>query len=315
MSVPTLKLADGVNIPVIGLGTWKSKPNEVKQAVKDAINAGYTHLDCAHAYENHKEVGEAIKESIAEGKIKREDLFITTKDWCTFHSKGGVHEQIKIILADLDVAYIDLFLIHWPMGLKEGGELFPTDENGHWIGSEVDYVETWKAMEEVQKKGLTKSIGVSNFNSEQIKRILEIAEIKPVTNQVECHPYLQQKKLHKFCKEHGITITAYSPFGSPDRPWAKSDDPSILTDPVIKTIAMKYGKSVAQVVLRFIIQNDMIVIPKSVTKARIEENFKVFDFTLSDEDVKLLESLDRHYRALPMGECKNHKYYPFDIQF
>lgn len=189
--------------------------------------------------------------------------------------------------------------------------------------SDVDYVDTWKALEETVNKGLTKSIGLSNFNKRQIERILEIATIKPVNNQVsyfiklsntcysityliillqiECHPYLNQKKLIEFCKSKEITVTAYSPLGSPDRPWAKPGDPLLLEDPKLKELATKYGKTTAQVVLRYQVQRGVITIPKSVTKSRIKENFEIFDFELSSEDMAYLDTFDCNGRFCPMN--------------
>lgn len=163
---------------------FQSKPGEVTQAVKDAIDLGYRHIDGAHVYGNEKEVGAAIKAKIAEGVVKREDLFITSKLWNTFHRPDLVEPALKQTLADLGLDYVDLYLIHWPVGYKENGPLFPTNPDGTIALSDVDYVDTWKVMEDVLSKGLTKNIGVSNFNSEQITRLLENTRIKPVTNQV-----------------------------------------------------------------------------------------------------------------------------------
>lgn len=247
-SVPKITLNNGLKVPALGLGTWKSKPGEVTAAVKAAIDVGYRHFDCAHVYGNEKEVGVAIKDKIAEGVVKREDLWITSKLWNVFHSPEKVEPALKTTLSNLGLEYLDLYLIHWPMGFKEGGELFPLNAAGDKIlYSDVDYVDTWKAMEQVVKKGMTKSIGLSNFNTVQTERVLKIASIKPVTNQVECHPYLNQKKLAAWSKERGIILTAYSPLGSPDRPWAKPDDPQLLQDPELVAIAKRLGKSPAQV--------------------------------------------------------------------
>ncbi|KAF2894859.1 hypothetical protein ILUMI_11329, partial [Ignelater luminosus] len=192
----------------------------------------------------------------------------------------------------------------------EGDELFPTGPNGV-ENSDYDYVDTWKAMEEVNKKGLAKSIGVSNFNKNQIERILEKAATVPTTNQVECHPYLNQKKLIEFCKSKGITTTAYSPLGSPNRPWAKPDDPQLLEDPKIKEMAKKFKKTPAQIILRYQVQRGVITIPKSVNKNRLAENIQIFDFELSSADMAHLDSFDCNGRVCIFNEAKGHKYDPF----
>jgi len=317
MTAPSLKLNNGREIPVFGLGTWKSKPGEVTQAVKDAIDAGYRHIDCAHYYENEAEVGAAIKEKIVSGVIKREDLFVTSKLWSTFLRPDLVEPTLKTSLTNLGLDYLDLYLIHWPCALKEGGAFLPKrpDHDVLSVFSEVDYVDTWKAMEAVAKKGLTKSIGVSNFNKRQLERILKNATIKPVNNQIECHPYLNQKKLIAFCKSQGIVVTAYSPLGSPDRPWAKPTDPILTEEPKIKEIAAKYKKSSAQVILRYIYQNGAIPIPKSVTKSRIQENIKIFDFQLTPQDVAVLDSFDCNGRVCWFVEAVGHPHYPFNDEY
>ncbi|XP_067008632.2 aldo-keto reductase family 1 member B1 [Anabrus simplex] len=312
--VPTVKFNNGKEIPIFGLGTWKSKPGEVTQAVKDAIDIGYRHIDCAMVYGNEPEVGEAIKAKIGEGVVKREDLFVTSKLWNTYHRTDMVIPALKKTLSNLGLAYLDLYLIHWPLAFKDGDDLFP-EKDGKIQFSDADYVDTWKEMEKAVKQGLTKSIGISNFNSEQVKRILEVAEIKPVTNQVECHPYLNQKKLIEFCKSKDITITAYSPLGSPDRPWAKPDDPQLMDDAKLKKVAEKYGKTPAQILLRYQVQRGNITIPKSVTKSRIKENFEIFDFELSAEDMKYIDTFDCNGRFCAMDRGINHKDYPFNIDF
>ncbi|XP_019868165.1 aldo-keto reductase family 1 member B1 isoform X2 [Aethina tumida] len=311
-AIPRVKFNNGLDIPIFGLGTWKSKPGEVEQAVKYAIDIGYRHIDCAHVYANEKEVGNAIAAKIKEGVVKREELFITSKLWNTYHSQNLVEKAIKQTLSDLQLSYLDLYLVHWPLGYQEGGDNFPKDDKDQIIFSDVDYVETWKGMEGVCEKGLTKSIGLSNFNKRQIERVLSIATIKPVTNQVECHPYLNQRKLIDYCKTKGITITAYSPLGSPDRPWAKPDDPHLLEDPKLKQLADKYKKSPAQILLRYQVERGIITIPKSVTKSRIQQNFEIFDFSLSKDDMAYLDSFDCNGRLCPMTAGLGHPHHPFE---
>lgn len=307
----TVTLSNGQKIPVLGLGTWKSKPNEVAQAVKDAIDVGYRHFDCAFIYQNEKEVGEALSSKFKENVVRREDVWVTSKLWNTYHEPHLVEVGLRKSLKNLQLEYLDLFLIHWPHGFRSGEELFPADGEGNTIFSDVDYVETWKAMEECVRKGLTKSIGLSNFNSEQVERVMKGATIKPVVNQVECHPYLTQKKLKAFCEERGIRLIAYSPLGSPDRPFADPNAPKLLDDPKLKTVAEKYGKTVAQILIRYQIQRGNVVIPKSVTRERIRQNLQVFDFELSAEDASLIDSFDVGGRLVLVLNAKSHKYYPF----
>ncbi|XP_003484790.1 aldo-keto reductase family 1 member B1 [Bombus impatiens] len=315
LNVPMTKFYNGNEVPSFGLGTWKSKPGEVTQAVKDAIDIGYRHIDCAHVYGNEKEVGIALKAKMTEGIVKRQDLFITSKLWNTFHRPDLVEPAIKKTLSDLGLEYLDLYLIHWPMAYKEGDDLFPKNADDSPALSNVDYVDTWKAMEALVSKGLAKNIGVSNFNSEQIDRLLKNCSIKPVTNQIECHPYLTQKKLSDFCKQKDILITAYSPLGSPDRPWAKPDDPKLLDDKKLGELAKKYNKTPAQVLIRYQLDRGHIVIPKSVTKSRIAQNSEVFDFKLSAEDIAYIDTFDCNGRICPMFGTEPSPYYPFHIPF
>ncbi|CAK9795121.1 Aldo-keto reductase family 1 member B10 [Anthophora plagiata] len=313
MAVPVVKFYNGNVYPILGLGTWKSKPNQVTQAVKDAIDIGYRHVDCAFVYENEKEVGEAIAAKIKEGVVKREDLFITSKLWNTFHKPELVETGLQKTLKNLGLQYLDLYLMHSPVAFPPGEEIFPKDDDGNLLTDDTDYVDTWLAMEKLVKKGLVKNIGISNFNQEQIERLLEKCTIKPVTNQVECHPYLTVKEDSDFCKSKGITITAYSPFASPDRSFAKPNEPLVLEDPTLTELAAKYKKSTAQIALRYQTQRGHIVIPKSVTKSRIQQNFEIFDFELSPKDMQSIDNLNRNRRVcyVPEGPHTNHKYFPY----
>ncbi|XP_043939004.1 aldo-keto reductase family 1 member B1-like [Protopterus annectens] len=310
MSTQTVRLLTGTRMPLIGLGTWKSSPGQVRQAVEVAIDNGYRLIDCAYMYQNEDEVGAGINSRIQKGVVKREDMFVVTKLWGTFHAPEDVKPGLLKSLDSLKLDYVDLYLMHSPMGFKKTESLATQPEY-----SDVDYVTTWKAMEKLVDEGLVKTIGVSNFNTSQLERLMSLANIKPVVNQVELHPYLMQPKLVQYCKSKGIILMAYSPFGSPDRPFQRTDqDPvSLLENPVINEIANKYGKTAAQVLLRLHVQRNIVVIPKSATPSRIVQNAEVFDFNLAEEDIKKLEGLNRNWRAVKweVGHPP-HKFYPFN---
>ena len=327
--IPSVKLLDGRSIPILGLGTYSSDKSgdreKTEQAVYDAICHGYRHIDTAYIYRVEEEVGRGAKRAINDGVVKREDLFVTTKIWLTNMDKEGVIRQAKESNEKLGLGYIDLLLVHWPFPLKETGralaQVFPVDENDQCIfRDDIDInTETWSAMEETVRLGISKSIGVSNYNTRQLKSLLEVAKIKPVNNQVESTPYLPQKKLIAFAKEHGIAITAYSPFGGGVHPTEQGGDlkPAELRvelweEPKVKALASKYNKTVNQILLRFHIERGVIVIPKTVTKSRLVENANVFDFALTPDELASLESLENGRRLVEPKLCSGSKYYPFN---
>ncbi|XP_072042732.1 aldo-keto reductase 1B-like [Amphiura filiformis] len=282
----------------------------VTDAVKHAISVGYRHIDAAACYDNEQEVGAGIKAKIDDGTVKREDLFITTKIWNTDHHPDDVEAACQKSLDLLGLKYVDLYLIHWPMAYKRGKELFPKDADGKLQFADTDYVDTYKAMEKLVASGKCKAIGVSNFNKQQIERVMKAASIPVANLQIEMHPSLTQNDLVDFCQSKGITITAYSPLGSPDRPWIKDEDPRPLEDPVVKDIAAKKGKSAAQVLIRFALQRGVVCIPKSVTPSRIESNFESLNFELTPEEVKKLLALNRDFRGVALSSI-NHKDHPW----
>ncbi|KAK7884136.1 hypothetical protein WMY93_027259 [Mugilogobius chulae] len=314
-------LRTGRKMPLIGLGTWKSEPGKVKQAVMWALQCGYRHIDCASIYGNEAEIGEALQEMLGTGKaLRREDVFITSKLWNNKHHPDDVEPSLLQSLRDLRLDYLDLYLIHWPYAFRRGDVAFPREDSGALLYDDTDYKDTWAAMEKLVEKGLVRAIGLSNFNSRQIDDVLAVATIQPAVLQVEAHPYLSQEQLLSHCQERGLVMTAYSPLGSADRTWKHPDEPILLQEPLINTLALKYHKSPAQILLRWQTQRGVVAIPKSVTQSRIEENLQVFDFNLELEEMESIRTLNRSWRYIvPMVEVNGkrvprdagHPLYPF----
>jgi len=314
-------LNDGHKIPSLGLGTWLSKNHEVGNAVKLAIKMGYRHIDCAQNYLNEMEIGDTLTELFKEGVVKREELFITSKLNNNYHHREHVEPILNKTLKDLNIEYLDLWLMHWPVAFQ----YVPYDHNvrgyddkydpdgcsqidlkkfgGSKIDTTVTIRETWEAMEEMVKKGKVKSIGISNFTAPLIHDLLTYAKIKPTVNQVESHIYLQQPKLHSYLKSQNILFECYSPLGAGT--FKKNDEPSVLKDEHIEKLAEKHKKSPAQICLRFQIQRGCVVIPKSVNEKRLKENSELFDFQLSEGEMKEISKLDRNYRFLDPSEWYN----------
>lgn len=316
--VAKVKLNNGMEMPIIGLGTWQSPTTEVYEAVRAAIEVGYRHIDCAYCYGNETAVGRAIKDSISDGIVKREELFVVSKVWLTFFTRERVRVGLKRSLTNLGLDYLDLYLVHWPISLQQvDDKIFPADVNGYAIDGHVDYLDTWKGMEDVLRDGLVRSIGVSNFNSEQIARILSNSNIKPVTNQVESHPYLSQQKLLQFCRERSIPLTAYSPLGNPGSSYNTNvSKKNVLEDKLVTNLAAKYKKSPGQILIKFQAQRGVIVIPKSVNRHRIIENIQIFDFELTADEITALENLDIGYRSCPGDPGADLlPNYPFNIPY
>ena len=272
--VPTITLNNGVVIPQLGFGVFQITPDDTRQATLDALEVGYRHIDTAEMYGNEKQVGEAV----AASGLARSEIFVTSKLNNGFHARDAALRAFDETLDALGFDYLDLFLIHWPL---------PS------IG---DFVETWKAMQEISESGRVKAIGVSNFQEAHLQRLFDETSIVPAVNQIEVHPYLVHDSLRAFGAAHGIVTEAWSPI-------AKG---KVLADEVIVSIAEKVDKSPAQVTLRWHIQRGDIVFPKSVTRSRVEENFAIFDFELSDDDMRSITELDRHERTGPDPDTFNY---------
>ncbi|XP_075131493.1 aldo-keto reductase family 1 member C1-like isoform X2 [Leptodactylus fuscus] len=318
----SILMNDGNRIPVIGFGTYAPEYDPISDsepATEVAIDVGFRHIDGAHMYQNEKEVGRAIQKKIADGTVKREDLFYTGKLWSTFHKPELVEPNVRQSLETLQLDYMDLFLIHWPFSLKAGGDFIPMDENGKYLlDTSTDLCAIWEAMEKCKDAGLLKSIGVSNFNRRQLEMILNKPSLKykPVLNQVECHPYLNQSKLLEYCKSKDILLAGYSVLGSQrHKNWSDQSAPVLLEDPVLAENGKKYGKTPAHVAIRYQIQRGVVPVAKSYNPARIRENFKVFDFELTPEDMKTIDGINRNLRYVNLPIFASHPEYPFNEEY
>lgn len=288
-TTPTVTLSSGHRMPIMALGTAsmsRPSPESFRSVIHDAIAAGYRHFDTASVYGSEQPLGSAIKDAIDLGLVSgRGDLFITTKLWLTDAHKGRVVPALRESLRKLQLEYVDLFLIHWPVSLSPEGPMLPFDKDRLLP---IDMKSVWEAMEECSMLGLAKSIGVSNFSCKKLEQLLEIAKIPPTVNQVEMHPVWQQKKLINFCKQRGIQVTAYSPLGSNGSPWGTK---KVMESEILEEIASIRGMSLPQISLRWIYEQGAGIVVKSFNKERMTENADIFDWELSKEDLDKISQI------------------------
>jgi D-xylose reductase len=307
MDVATLRLANGDRLPAVGLGLWKTEPGKAAGAVEEAARCGYRHFDAACDYGNEAEAGTGLRQVLASGLCRREDLWITSKLWNTYHDPKHVRPALERSLKDLQLDFLDLYLIHFPIALKyvpiekrypPGWFCDPESPLPHMEPARVPIAETWRAMEDLVRAGLVRNIGVCNFNISLLRDLLSYADIAPAVLQVEMHPFLTQEKLLRFCHEQGIAVTAFSPLGAASYYSLRmaGEGESALEQTVVQVAAKQHAKSSAQILLRWGVQRGTAVIPKTTRSERLRENLNIFDFELSPDEMNAITALNRNRR-------------------
>ncbi|KAJ5273044.1 hypothetical protein N7478_008169 [Penicillium angulare] len=299
------KLNTGAEIPALGLGTWQAPPGDTARAVFHAIKSGYRHIDAAFNYGNEDEVGDGIKQAIDAGLVKREELFVTTKLWCSYHAK--VDEGLALSLERLGLEYVDLYLMHWPLAMNPNGNhpVFPKLPDGSRdIIHSHSHITTWKTMEKLPATGKVRAIGVSNYSVKYLEQLLPEATITPAANQIENHPSLPQQEIVDFCNQKGIHITAFSPLGS-------TGSPLFTAEPIV-AVAKKRGVTPAAVLLSWHIARGSSVLAKSVTPARIEAN-RTDLIKLDADDVAIIRKYSDSLAAT--NSFQRYVYPPFGVNF
>lgn len=303
----TKPLADGGQFPTLGLGTWKIPKELTPSVVRDAVELGYRHFDCACDYGNEVQVGEGLAAAIGEGLCQRDDLWVTSKLWNTYHEPQHVRAACERSLRDLRLDVLDLYLIHFPIALAYVP--FETRYPPEWFYDpaapqpamkpiKVPYSETWGAMEQLVKDGLVRRIGVCNLNVSMLREVLSYCSIRPAVHQVEMHPYLTQARLKRYCDQESIAVTAFSPFGADSyiSLGMAQPDERVLQNPVILELAANHGKTAAQVALRWAIQRGTVAIPKSQSTQHLKENLEIYDFQLSESEMHSIDLLNHDRR-------------------
>jgi len=293
-------------MPAVGLGLWKIERAKAAETVGNAVKFGYRHFDSAYDYGNEAETGEGLRQVLSSGICKREDLFVTSKLWNTYHEPAHVRPALEQSLKRLQLDYLDLYLIHFPIALKfvtfdrypPGWFYDPNSPNPRMEPIRVPISDTWRAMEDLVRAGLVRNIGVSNFGVSLMRDLLSYAEILPAVLQVEMHPFLTQDKLVRFCREQGVAVTAFSPLGAASyySIGMAGEGDSALEQPAVQEIAARHGKSPAQVLLRWGVQRGTAVIPKSTRAERLRENLEIFDFELAANEMSAIGGLNRNRR-------------------
>jgi diketogulonate reductase-like aldo/keto reductase len=288
-------LNTGALMPQIGLGTWKTRPEVVGKAVETAIlECGYRHIDCAARYGNEAEIGQSLNKIFTTKQIKRSEIFITGKLWNTEHKPQKVVKACKKSLTDLRLDYLDLYLVHWGVAMESDNNFL--DKNGVIKPIKAPLHETWKAMEELIKEGLVKAIGAANYTAPMLYDLFTYAKIMPAVNQIELHPYNPQNELTAYCQYNKIAVTGYSPLGSPNPGNKEHGEPVVLEDKAVIEIAKKHQKFPAQILLRWAIQRGTIAIPKSTNADHLKANIDIFDFSLENEEMNILNNLPTRHR-------------------
>jgi D-xylose reductase len=312
-SMKSIRLSDGSHIPSLGLGTWKVENTRVTDLVCEAVRIGYRHLDCACDYGNESAVGAGLTQAFKTDLCRREDLWITSKLWNTYHDPMHVRPACERSLRDLNLDVLDLYLVHFPIALEyvpfelrypPGWFYDPKASEPRMKPVRVPIAETWGAMEELVTAGLVKRIGISNFGTSLIRDLLSYAHIRPTVLQVELHPFLTQENLLRYCREEGIVMTGFSPLGALSYfslGMARKEE-SILEAAAVRQIAAQHGRTPAQILLRWGIQRGTVVIPKTSNRARLQENLDIFNFELTDEEMQAISALNRGRRFNDPGD-------------